>query len=98
MEQQIGEIKSVKATIPLETFVALGGKVSEGMDIISYDHNNEPIHWNVEEKKDYALEMLSKYSKHNVSVNICLFDSVCIAINELQGSMREWNIHIPNQD
>ena len=98
MERQVAEIKSVEAIIPLETFVALGGKVSEGMHIITYDLKNEPIHWVIEEKKDYALEMLSKYSKHNVSVNICLFDSVCIALNELQISMKEWNIHVPNQD
>jgi hypothetical protein len=98
MEQQVGHIKTAKATIPLETFVALGGKVSEGMDIISYDHKDEPIHWSIEEKKDYALEMLSKYSKHNVLVNICLFDSVSYLLNDLECSMREWNIHIPKQD
>ena len=98
METPIAEIKSIKATIPLESFISLGGKLNEGMDIISYDDKGEPIHWSLEDKKEYVVEMLSKYKKHNVLANICLFDSVCVILNELQltfqGGLKDWNMQV----
>ena len=99
MEHPKPTYNAIPTAIPLEVFTALGGKLKEGTKIVTYDDKNEPIHWSFEESKEYSLEMLSKYRKHNVIAHICLWDKV---IESIEGSIQDaysekmsnWNLRI----